>query len=295
MADRLASKLETIANTPAGITRAADLAHQALVRVRLLAGPVLRDAIWQAARMGLKSPGEAFAPIFADNVESFSGEIAEQAILESVLTIKELREDRLTFGLSRRVASRDPNAKETSPKWSAVLDRIYADVVKRNNDGLTLSQRIFDMTSQSERALKLMLVREISRGTSPADLAKMARRFMQGNVALGDAVGPGVYKDPRQNLMRLAVTETNKAYIRANTAWASGKPWLEGVAWTLSKTHDKADECDDLADAGVMTTDEFDENFPAHPWDRCYPTFVIKDEYLAGYQDPEDQNPGGSE
>lgn len=288
-ADRLQARLGSVGNTPAGIKRATDLAHQALIRVRLLAGPLLRDAIWDAAKMGLKSPGEAFGPIFADNVESFSGEIAEQVILESVIAINE---DRLTFGLSKRVASRDPNAKQSSPKWSGALDRIYTNIVKRNNAGLTLSQRVFDLTDQTERALKRMLAREIAAGTAPRDVAAKAGKYLRDEVAAGEAMGAGVYRNPPANLMRLARTETNRAYINANTAWARGKTWLQHVTPTLSKIHDLPDVCDDRA-GDPMTPDEFDALYPLHPHCMCYPTFVIKDEYLTAYDDT--PSPGGTD
>lgn len=294
-AELLAGKLERIASTPAGISRGADLAHESMVRVRLLLKVALRDAIWNAARMGLRSPGEAFGPIFADNSEGFRGEIAEQAILESVMTIAE---DRLSFGIDSRIAATDPKAKITSPKWSAVLDRIYRQIVEKNNQGLTLSDRVFDLTSQTERALKQMIAREVSAGTSPADVARKAKRYLSGVAADPEAAAPGVYRNPTMNAARLARTETNRAYIRASTAWSAGKDWISGVSPTLSKIHDKEDECDDYA-GQTMSEADFDALFPLHPFCMCYPTFVVDSQYLADYQTDDSGEPslavGGTE
>jgi hypothetical protein len=88
--------------------------------------------------------------------------------------------------------------------------------------------------------------------------------------------------------MRLARTETNRAYTQATAKFAENKPWVIGMQVTLSPEHDQFDECDDLANGDVLTPDEFASTIPAHPHCMCYGTYVIDPQYLGDETVPEE-------
>ena len=93
--------------------------------------------------------------------------------------------------------------------------------------------------------------------------------------------GPGIYRNPMKNALRLARTEIVSGYTKATAAWATGKEWLEGMRITLSGAHTIEDECEDHA-GDLVTAEEFAELAPFHPHCMCPGTDVIKDEFLTG-------------
>lgn len=286
----LESRLQNLPSTMASVGRGSERIHEAIVEIRREALKIIRHAIRDSARMGLRNMSDSIVPIMKDNKESWQAESIDQFFLE-----RDLTEDRLTFGITPRLAGKAKDtAKVATAKWAAVLDRVYKSVVQSNNEGLTLSQRVFDLTAQTERTLKRMLAREISQGTAPRDVAKKARKYLSSEAADPEFSAAGIYKNPMKNAMRLARTETNRAYIKAGTSWAKEKSWVQGVRWTLSKIHMEPDICDDYADGSVMTPDEFEEKFPAHPHCMCYPVYVIKEEFLQDYAD-DDERVGGTD
>lgn len=86
--------------------------------------------------------------------------------------------------------------------------------------------------------------------------------------------GPGYYKSSAQNAMRVARTETNIAYRRADHARWEKMDFVLGQRINLSRSHPKRDICDTLA--GDYPKDFVFDGW--HPQCFCYVTPILLDE-----------------
>ena len=86
--------------------------------------------------------------------------------------------------------------------------------------------------------------------------------------------GPGYYKSSAQNAMRVARTETNIAYRRADNERWQQMDFVLGQRVSLSRSHPKTDICDKLA--GDYPPDFVFEGW--HPQCFCYVTPILIDE-----------------
>jgi hypothetical protein len=249
--------------------------HSETVLLRRRMGVWFTALIRDSMKMGFRHAGDALKPIFKHNQEAVTDLIAEQALFEA----------RLSFGLDTQFANQaNPTVKTSSKKWKSTGQKIVAAITKKNLQGLTASERIWDLTSRTEADLKRMIANGIANGNSPYKIAKSIEKYVSPSVAatdeLGIQTGPGVYRSPYRNAMRLARTETNRAYTQSSAAFAKGKPWIDGIQITLSPVHDEEDECDDLAAMDPVSPEEFADLIPAHPHCMCTGTFVINKKYL---------------
>lgn len=244
-----------------------------MVNLRRSLNVVITDLVWQSIVLGVKNMGEAIKPIFRDNAESFQEELKDVQLIE----------DRLTIGVSKRLAGKSQGAVDLgSEKWQTILDGIYTDVVKSNMNGLTLSERIWDLSNRAEQDLRRIVATEVSLGTSARDIADQIQKYIYTEGIDTDfQPGPGIYRSPLKNALRLARTETNRAYTQATAAWADNKPWVKAIRVTLSPAHDKADDCDDIA-GNEYSPEEFADVIPVHPHCMCFGTYVIDENYLTG-------------
>jgi hypothetical protein len=233
---------------------------------------LLRDGV----KMGLRHPGDALKPIFKNNQEAVTEIIAEQAIFEA----------RLSFGLDTSLTSRaTPGVKQTSAKWSAIRMQIYQDALEGKLSGVAISERIWDLTLRAEQDLKRMIANGIAQGRSPYEIAKSIEKYVSPQVGLADELGvqtgPGVYRSPYRNAMRIARTETSRAYNQASASFYKNKPWVSEVLITLSPNHDVEDECDDATAGGPYSPEEGEQTLmDLHPHCMCTLTPIINPEYL---------------
>ena len=86
--------------------------------------------------------------------------------------------------------------------------------------------------------------------------------------------GPGYYKSSAQNAMRVARTETNIAYRRADNERWQQMDFVLGQRVSLSRSHPKTDICDKLA--GDYPPDFVFDGW--HPQCFCYVTPILIDE-----------------
>lgn len=280
-AESLAERMEKNPAGTAGMRRATKLLHDTIVQLRRELQKHITDVVWKGIVMGVQHPGEALKPIFRDNAEAFQDELADIEFLEHPTT-RDLMEARLTFGISSRLAkTAKPSASIRSDKWAGVTDRIYRRIVKSNNAGLTLSERIYDLTNRAELDIKRRLVTDIANGASPRELADaVVKHIYVEGVDPEFQSGPGVYKSPMANALRLSRTELGKAYTQAAAAWAKGKEWLAGVRIALSSAHNVTDDCDDIAGDKVYDADEAADLLPVHPHCMCYLVYIFKEDAL---------------
>lgn len=259
-----------------------------MVDLRRALNTIITDLIWQSIILGVKNMGEAIKPILRDNRESFEQELNDVALIE----------ERLTLGVSKQLASKAKgHVVMNSDRWQAILDGIYMEIVKKNVSGLNVSERIWDLTKRAEMDLKRLIASDISTGESSRDIADKIQKYVFTNGIDDVETGPGIYKSPLKNAMRLARTETNKAYTQATAAWADSKPWVKGIRVTLSPAHDVEDDCDDVVDNQPddgYSPDEFTDVVPVHPHCMCFGTYVIDEKYLSDNQSGADAGNAGT-
>lgn len=233
---------------------------------------IIYALIRDGAKMGFKNAGDALLPIFQANRESFKGE------KENILTDRLLFEAKLAVSLNATTASKDPRAKMSTTKWSVKQSQVIRNVAKTNLAGQTFSERVVDLSARAEADLRRRIANGIARGESPYSIAQDVKKYVGPYNADVDAeTGPGLYKNPFRNAMRIARTETNRAYSKATAEFAKGKSWIKGMMITLSPAHEDEDVCDDYA-GKVVDPDEFEDLVPFHPHCMCYGTYVLADD-----------------
>jgi hypothetical protein len=249
--------------------------HNEVVFLRRSLKVWLNALVTDGAKMGFRHPGDALLPVFKDNQEAITEIVAGQVLFEA----------KLTFGMKAGfAASVSPTIKLTSKFWAGKQASIIKNITKKNLQGLTLSERVFDLTSRAEADLKRLIANEVANGTSPYNISKKIEKYVSpaviGAGVLGVAVGSGVYRSPYKNAMRLARTETNRAYVQASAQFYENKPWVESVDVTLSPVHSDTDDCDDVADGGPYSPSEAASLVPVHPHCMCSLTPRIDPQYL---------------
>ncbi len=267
----LANRMIHLPNTVSSIAPMRLRTRAVIVDLRRVLNTIITDLIWQSILLGVKNMGEAIKPIMRDNAESFKEELGDIELLEA----------RLTVGVDKKLARKtDGGVDLGSQKWERIIDGIYVDIVKSNLNGQTISERIWDLTDTAEKQLRRIVASEISRGTSSRDIADRIQKYVFTKGVDPDIqTGPGIYKSPLKNAMRLARTETNRAYTQASAAWAENKPWVKSIRVTLSPAHQVEDDCDDVA-GNEYSPEEFVGVVPVHPHCMCFGTYVIDDNYL---------------
>lgn len=143
---------------------------------------------------------------------------------------------------------------------TAMLGTAHA-ISRLNKTDQPLSQRVYRTRSLSNNWVKQRVTSGIMRNTSAKEIADDVRKFIKPNVPGGVSYAA----------MRLGRTEINNAFHATTVALAEDRPWIEGMRWRLSATHEdqKRDLCDTYSDQIFTVAD-----VPAkpHPQCRCFVT-----------------------
>ena len=167
--------------------------------------------------------------------------------------------------------------------------------VKRKEQGLGLSDRVWRYTDQFKAEIELGLDVGIRAGKSADELSRSLRGFLRepnklfrrvrdehGQLRLSARAkayhpGQGVYRSSYKNALRLAATETNIAYRTADHERQQALDFVVGVEVHLSGNHTLNGKpfrcmCDDLVG-------KYPKDFKFtgwHPNCRCYTTPILK-------------------
>lgn len=164
--------------------------------------------------------------------------------------------------------------------------------ISRSEAGLTLSDRIWQPVRQLRSEMELAMTVAIGDGDSASQISRYVRKYLnnpdklfrrirdeKGNLKLSKAAkayhpGQGVYRSSAKNAMRIARTETNIAYRRAdNTRWQQ-MDFVLGQEVRLSRSHPVTDICDTLA--GKYPKDFVFDGW--HPQCFCFVTPILLSE-----------------
>ncbi len=166
----------------------------------------------------------------------------------------------------------------------------YAQFEDRMKNKLNLSERVWQYTDDYKRDLELLI--NINSGKSAADIAVELQKFLNnpddlfrrvrdeaGKLKLSRSAASyhsdaGVYRSSYKNAHRLARTEVNMAYRRAENARYQSLPFVVGFEVRLSNAHPVFDICDDLK--GKYPKDFIFSGW--HPQCLCYTTAILNTE-----------------
>lgn len=258
-----------------GVQRQADRAlNQVLARAA-------RDAQRRVVALELGPPG--------------IGARVRQAQLTGVLrAIRELQEDLWVQGIGPLITSNVRDAQFAAIKAGEVIDSVLfealpaeqADILRAsarrmaesglvteaNRIAVELSPRVYRNAQLASGAIEATIRSGIIQGLSARELAGTVRAFIHPSTPGGVSYAAS----------RLARTELNNAFHQRQIATAN-KPWVNGVKWNLSKSHPKADRCDEYAKEdshnlgpGVFPKTEVPRK--PHPHCLCYMTYELQNE-----------------
>ena len=164
--------------------------------------------------------------------------------------------------------------------------------INRSEAGLNLSDRIWQPVKQLRSEMELAMTVAIGDGDSAAQISRYVRQYlnnpdklfrrvrdMEGNLKLSKAAkayhpGQGVYRSSAKNAMRVARSETNMAYRRADNIRWQQMDFVLGQEIHLSRSHPVPDICDTLKG-------RYPKNFVFegwHPQCFCYVTPILLSE-----------------
>lgn len=183
--------------------------------------------------------------------------------------------------------------------------------LKQSEQGLNLSDRVYNATGQWKAELEAGLGVGISSGESATEIGRDLRQFLknpdtlfrrvrdaEGTLKLSKNAaafhpGQGVYRSAVKNIERLTSTTTNNAYRASDNARYQNTPFILGYEWRLSANHQKCDLCDSMAGAYPV-----DFVFTGgHPFCICFivPILMSKEQFaqyqklvIAGTDTPEE-------
>lgn len=255
--------------------------------VRILAGidgdPRLtaQRQFWKMKRDQLREIAEGLNNGFADALKD-----GMNLVTLNAAEVSELAETML-------LTSHGYDAVLVSPEFRtlplAAVDHVWKRI---GTDGLTLSDRIWNLEKHVWRRIDGIVLSGIARGQSAVEMARELQRDILGIKRPGDIPEnlrwtSGISRSVRgrgsihYNALRLARTEIGNAYHEADVMAAMASKVVLGMKWNLSPAHGRYDVCDQLASQDVYSLGS--GVFPPssvplypHPNDMCFITREIK-------------------
>lgn len=193
--------------------------------------------------------------------------------------------------------SADKLTDEQKSRYFSTNDAARQAFLKRQRNGLNLSDRVWKYTDQYREEIEMTLDLGIREGKSADELSRMLRQYLQqpdklfrrvrdehGKLHLSQNAkayhpGMGVYRSSYKNARRLAATETNMAYRAADYERVQQLDFVVGIEVRLSNNHTLNgvpfyDICDELKG-------KYPKDFKFtgwHPLCRCHAVTILKTE-----------------
>ena len=289
---------------------------QNLVKQALKMDKIFKDAIQQGTKIGEATgfcdPDGEFLfekfPAIKDRVDKFFTGLHDNLLL----TITNGNREEWLLSAAKNNAMVDTFYKKAKKKYGEQAeewtDRHMAALEQFNNrvqNGMNLSDRVWNLTKQFKQELELALELGLGDGKSAADLTKDVRRYLnepnklfrrvrdeKGVLRLSKAAqayhpGRGVYRSSYKNALRLTATENNMAYRTSDYERWQDMDFVTGMQIKLSNNHTLngkpfVDICDHLQGT-------YPKGFKFvgwHPFCRCIavPRLADEDEFIARQQ-----------
>lgn len=171
-----------------------------------------------------------------------------------------------------------------------VNERAVEAVWARTQNGLHLSDRIWQKDQKYRIAMSEIIQDGVATGEDPVETARRLEKYVRrGRKTLAvdypemmERMGSRIPQDISYETLRLVRTETAAAFGEGTIAAASVSPSYTGMKWVLSGSHPVPDICDELANAdhglgkGVWPPGQ-EPPMPAHPNCLCVLISVHED------------------
>lgn len=170
-----------------------------------------------------------------------------------------------------------PGVGEINVAFGKVAEHaVNAEYARVYRDGLTLSDRLWKLSSLTRQEMENTIVQAIAQQKSARELARELEKYLTDKGT----------DNARYNALRLARTEINTAHREGmiqSCLDSDGqlKPYITGFRWNLSASHPAPDICDVWAaqdlhglGSGVYLPDSVPVD---HPHGLCYITQQLKD------------------
>lgn len=199
----------------------------------------------------------------------------QSGVVSSYNTGEARAKDTITVGYAPTLRNDADKISEEATKEQRRQGMTAHAFATREKGGLTLSGRVWNLTANAKREIETMIQNGILEGKSPNEVSRDIRKYLNnpdalfrrvmnpktGNLELSEAAkkyhpGTGVYRSAYKNARRLAVTEMNAAYRRAQWESYQRNPLVTGYEIRLSANHTTTikgkivpltDICDQLA------------------------------------------------
>jgi hypothetical protein len=118
--------------------------------------------------------------------------------------------------------------------WARINKQAVDAVFRFRPEGITLSQRIWDITWDTQKALRRRIMSAVVTGESAARLSRDIRGFLvmpetlRGRTRKAYHPGQGIYKSAFKNAMRVTRTELSRAYTEGLYRYGDSKDWITG-------------------------------------------------------------------
>jgi hypothetical protein len=174
--------------------------------------------------------------------------------------------------------------------WFDHNDKALEMYLSKISDKRTISERVWNLTSQFRTELEMALDIGFRDGKSADEISRDIRKYLQNPDALFRRVrdehgvlhlskraaayhpGQGVYRSSYKNARRLAATETNMAYRYADNVRYNQLDFIVGYEVHLSGGHKINDICDDFA--GLYPKSFVFRGW--HPQCMCFTTTIMQ-------------------
>lgn len=140
----------------------------------------------------------------------------------------------------------------------AQAENTIRNYLARQNLGMTLSERVYRNGEVASGRIDRVIDNGLLRGASAREIARDVAGLINPNTPGGVSY----------SAMRLGRTELNNSFHQASKEGYEANPFVNKVEWSLSSSHPRPDECDDLV--GKYAPDQVPDK--PHPQCFCYIT-----------------------
>lgn len=212
------------------------------------------------AQEGIKLSFDFSKPFFFKDFPVFDKKVnalLEQFAKEVTSSLKDATSREWEFANRKNDAMVQSLIKQPSARYMRTNGDMLRDFMSRKTYGLTLSDRVWNLTEEYKLRIQQTLDLGMPQGKGAREIARDLKKYLRNPDKLEKSIrnkygtenpyaqankrlsGPGVYRSPLQNAMRLARTETNAAYRRADYERWQQMDFVVGVRIRTSKTHQR--------------------------------------------------------
>ncbi len=164
--------------------------------------------------------------------------------------------------------------------WAKLNTNAMKSLLKWQPGGLIFSERVWDITYQTQKVILSKVAVAVATGSSAQRLSRDIRQLLSQPVTLRGLAranarpGVGVARSAYKNALRLSRTELARAYNEGTVRYAMEKTWIKGFISRVTSSNPAP--YDASVDSQFFPKDNPPE-IPYHPNCVCYAELVTED------------------